>query len=120
MAYHVLLALATLGLCSATSDPTNAAAKLNSTQWPCPNKNVGKFMVNYNRGKCMDIALNGAAGPWNGAKIQVWDCNGGPNQQFIWCTDGRIVSAMNKQYCLDIPGGNPFAEADNMQMWQCN
>jgi len=122
MALRFFLIVATLVQCSSTSVPTDTAAQLNSStrSGPCPNARVGKFMVNYQRNKCMDIALNGAQGPFNGAHVQVWDCNGLFNQQFIWCSDGRIVSAMNKDYCLDIPGGNPFVEADYMQMWQCN
>merc|ERR1711939_1049157 len=48
----------------------------------------------------------------------------GVNQQFIWCSDGRIVSAMprlsdNREMCLDVPGGDP-SKASDLELWECN
>jgi hypothetical protein len=117
-----ILTLAALVQCSAGHDPTDPAENLNSTiaaESSCPNQNVGKFKVNYDQSKCMDIALDGRSGPFNGARVQVWDCTGGRNQDFIWCSNGHIVSAMNKNMCLDVPGGNPYVSS-NMEMWECN
>merc|ERR1712072_887073 len=88
-------------------------------QWNCPNAQVGQFRLNYDKSKCIDIALNGASGPFNGAALQIWGCNGGLNQNFIWCSDGRIVSALNKKFCIDVPGGNPHSST-NLWMWTCD
>merc|ERR1719326_1831304 len=66
----------------------------------------------------MDIALNGAPGPFNGARVQIWDCNQNANQNFIWCSDGHIVSSINRNFCLDVPGGSPWNPAD-LRMWDC-
>merc|ERR1712154_108335 len=51
--------------------------------------------------------------------VQVWGCSGARSQQFIWCSDGRIVSALNDQLCLDVPGGDP-SKVSSLQMWPCN
>jgi len=111
---------------SVGNDHTDIIENLNSTittkagsASACPNQNVGQFKVNYNPGYCIDIALNGASGPFNGAKVQIWACLGGRNQDFIWCGNGNIVSAMNKNMCLDVPGGHIYS-SENMQMWECN
>jgi len=76
----------------------------------------GAFMVNRDKSKCLDIAGGKIV---NGAEVQIWDCNGLPNQHFIWCGDNRIVSATNTDMCLDIPGGVP-GYATYLQMWECN
>jgi len=123
-----ILTLVALVQRSAGNDVADIVENLNSTIAPkagsslsshCPNQNVGKFKLSNDQRKCIDIALNGAQGPFNGARVQIWDCTGGRNQDFIWCSNGNIVSAMNKNMCLDVPGGNPYVSA-NMQMWECN
>jgi len=117
-----IITLVALVQCSVGNVPTGTSENLNSTiSWggSCPGLNAGKFKLNYNTKICMDIALNGAPSPFNGARVQVWHCTGGRNQEFIWCSDGSIVSAMDTNMCLDVPGGNPFS-VKNMQMWTCN
>lgn len=77
---------------------------------------VQYFQLDQDTSKCIDIVGGKAV---NGAGVQIWGCNGQQNQKFIWCSDGRIVSAINDQMCLDVPGGDP-SKAWNLQMWQCN
>jgi len=77
---------------------------------------VSYFQLNRDTRKCMDIVGGKAV---QGASVQIWNCNGNENQQFIWCSDGRIVSRINDNMCLDVPGGDPSQSA-NLQIWPCN
>lgn len=91
---------------------------------PCgANVKRGKFMNARDQTKCLDIGLSQAGQVYNGAPVQLWDCNGMTQQNWKWCNDGRIVSAANENMCLDIPGGlgpgGKFPTTD-MQMWTCN
>merc|ERR1719392_552907 len=61
---------------------------------------IFQFRLDNDKSKCMDIIGGHAA---NGAQVQIWNCNGKANQNFMWCADGRIVSAINDDMCLDIP-----------------
>jgi hypothetical protein len=88
---------------------------------PIPQCSKGKgiikyFQLNRDTSKCMDIVGGKAV---NGASVQIWNCNGNMNQKFIWCSDGRIVSAINDNMCLDVPGGE-FSKPSNLQIWNCN
>jgi len=78
--------------------------------------NTGRFEAGSDNSKCFDIP---GGNVYNGAPVQMWDCNHHTNQNFIWCQDGRIVSAMNDKMCLDVPGGDP-KKATFLQMWDCN
>jgi hypothetical protein len=66
-------------------------------------------------GKCVDDNGNGSA---NGTKVQLWDCNGGTNQQWTAQANGALVSVQSGR-CLDDPG---FATANGTQLeiWDCN
>jgi len=88
---------------------------------PIPQCSGGKGTVSYfqlhrDTTKCIDIVGGKASA---GAKVQIWGCNGQENQKFIWCSDGRIVSAINDNMCLDVPGGDP-SKASDLQIWHCN
>jgi len=76
----------------------------------------GRFLPNDDKSKCIDIPLGFLH---NGAALQIWHCNGLPQQEFKWCSDGRIVSMKDETMCLDVPGGDPRKSSD-LQMWQCN
>jgi hypothetical protein len=87
---------------------------------PSPDKCIGKpgrFVVNRNQNMCIDINLPKGE-LFNGATVQIWKCNGQGNQDFKWCSDGRIVSSMDETMCLDVPGGDP-SKPYNLQMWKC-
>jgi len=77
---------------------------------------VSYFQLNSDTTKCLDIAGGKAT---KKAGLQIWGCNGGDNQKFIWCNDGRIVSAINDNMCLDVPGGDP-SQTSNLQIWPCD
>lgn len=82
---------------------------------PCT-ATVGLFRLAKDNTKCLDI---GGGKVVNGAVVQIWNCNGQPQQNFMWCSDGRIVSAVNNKMCVDVPGGDPN-KAGNLQLWECN
>jgi O-glycosyl hydrolase len=64
-------------------------------------------------GKCVDVA---AASTANGAKIQLYTCNGTTAQQWTVGGDGT-VRALGK--CLDVAGANS-ANGTKVQLYDCN
>ena len=40
--------------------------------------------------KCLDVPGHSTAA---GAKVQIWDCNGGANQQWTLNSDGTVVGS---------------------------
>ncbi|MBB4912808.1 ThuA domain-containing protein [Actinophytocola algeriensis] len=63
-------------------------------------------------GKCVDV--NGASTA-DGAKIQLWTCNSGTNQQ--WTRDGGTLRALGK--CMTVAGGGT-ADGALVQSSACN
>src|SRR6186997_1097182 len=61
-------------------------------------------------GKCLDVAGSVSA---NGAKVQLYDCNGTGAQQWTIGDDGTI-RALGK--CLDVAGGTN-ANGIKVQLW---
>lgn len=78
---------------------------------------VGYFRPRRDMNKCLDV-VGGKF--YNGAQLQIWDCSGHTNQQFMWCSDNRIASAMNDNYCIDIPQSGSSIQPAYLQMWECN
>ncbi|MFI5908433.1 ricin-type beta-trefoil lectin domain protein [Dactylosporangium sp. NPDC051541] len=62
--------------------------------------------------RCLDV--NGA-GQADGTVVQIWDCNGGANQQWTATSDGRLTVYGSK--CLDVPG---TASGTRARIWTCN
>ena len=65
-------------------------------------------------GKCMDIT---GASTANGTLIELWQCNGGGNQQWQ-ATNGQLVNPASGK-CLDDPGSNT-ANGTQLDLWTCN
>jgi glucose/arabinose dehydrogenase/type 1 glutamine amidotransferase len=63
-------------------------------------------------GQCADV---NAGSSTDGAKVQLWTCNGQPNQQ--WTPTGTTLRALGK--CLDVNGG-ATADGTVVQLWTCN
>ncbi|WP_199443505.1 ThuA domain-containing protein [Umezawaea beigongshangensis] len=61
-------------------------------------------------GKCADVAGGGSA---DGAKVQLWTCNGGANQR--WTVTGSTVRALDR--CLDASGTGDGAV---VRSWSCH
>jgi len=68
--------------------------------------------------KCLDVRGGQIT---DGAQLQIWDCNGHTNQDFVWTSDGRIVSDDDSRgvMCLDVPGGD-LSKPTALQLWKCN
>jgi hypothetical protein len=66
-------------------------------------------------GKCADVP---AANSANGTGVEMWDCNGGANQEWIFETDGTVRPAFNTNKCLDIPAGNT-TDGTRLEIWDC-
>jgi hypothetical protein len=96
--------------------------QLNPSNKPAVGSCSGKvvqFRIMRDSKKCLDVRGGQIT---DGAQLEIWDCNGRTNQDFVWCSDGRIVSAGPGSalgMCLDVPGGDP-SKPNNLQLWQCN
>jgi len=71
--------------------------------------------------KCMDLAGGDTSA---GNAVQVWDCNGEWNQQWVPPSSGggRAVTftlQSNTNLCLDLPGGDT-TDGTAVWMWDCN
>ena len=75
---------------------------------------VAPFMLE--NGKCLDVDA-GQAGR-NGATVQIWDCHGGPNQQWTWDRDrAAIVSSAGK--CLAVRPSEVGTRGTRVTVWDC-
>ncbi|MYS19126.1 Concanavalin A-like lectin/glucanases superfamily protein [Streptomyces sp. DvalAA-14] len=76
---------------------------------------TGPVVAVADTSKCVD---DDAGGTTNGTRVQLWDCNGGANQNWTFAADGTVRVGGK---CLDITGG-PTATADGtpVEIWDCN
>ncbi len=74
---------------------------------------TGPITAGDNSAKCVDD--NGLSTA-NGTKIQMWDCNGGANQQWTVASDGTL-QVYGK--CMDITGAN-YSNGTGIELWDCN
>ena len=66
-------------------------------------------------GRCLDIEGNGTA---NGAKVELWDCNGVGGQKWVQQPDGSLLNPQSG-LCLDDPGDNT-SNGIRLQIYTCN
>ena len=66
-------------------------------------------------GKCLDV--HAPDQHLNGAKVQVWDCNGTVQQRWSF-QGGAIVSGAGK--CLDVHAPDQHSNGARVQVWDCN
>jgi len=76
----------------------------------------GVFTLSTPAGKCVDVYGPNARD--NGAKVQVYDCHGKPNQQ--WYMQGAQVVNAGSGRCLDVDGHNPGTNGAKITVWDCN
>jgi endo-1,4-beta-xylanase len=68
-------------------------------------------------GKCLDVP-NLSMTP--GTQLDIWDCNGGPNQAWTHTSSGQLtVYSGGSQMCLDAYG-NQTAPGTKVDIWSCN
>jgi O-glycosyl hydrolase len=65
-------------------------------------------------GRCLDVPN---ASQSDGTSVQIWDCNGGTNQQWTLTSSNELTVYGSK--CLDVPG-HATAAGTRVQIWTCN
>ncbi|MFC4589999.1 ThuA domain-containing protein [Sphaerisporangium corydalis] len=65
-------------------------------------------------GRCLDVS---GASQANGALAQIWDCNGGANQQ--WTSTSSTELRVYGGKCLDVSGAGT-ADGTAVLIWDCN
>jgi hypothetical protein len=70
----------------------------------------------YILGKCVDVP---SASTTNGTGIQIYDCNGGANQEWEFRSDGTVRPNYDTNKCLDLPGWET-ADHTPIQIYDCN
>ncbi|HZR42197.1 MAG TPA: arabinofuranosidase catalytic domain-containing protein [Ktedonobacteraceae bacterium] len=64
--------------------------------------------------RCLDVPGQATT---NGTLLQIWDCNGGTNQQWTSLSNGELQVYGNK--CLDVPN-HATAAGTRVEIWDCN
>ena len=67
-------------------------------------------------GKCLDVP---GFNDTNGTDVQIYDCNGGTNQQWEFWSDGTVRPTFNTNKCLDLPGWET-ANGTPIQIYDCH
>jgi O-glycosyl hydrolase len=75
---------------------------------------VGGQLVSAQSGRCLDVPN---ASQTNGVQVTIWDCNGGPNQQWTQLSDGGLRVYGTK--CLDVLDQGT-APGSAVGIWDCN
>ena len=65
-------------------------------------------------GRCVDVP---GAVQTDGTRLALWDCNGGPNQQWTQTSTNELRVYGNK--CLDVPN-HATTTGTRVQIWSCN
>lgn len=72
-------------------------------------------IVNAYSGKCLDLPDGNA---FNGANLQVWDCNGMFNQQWIWTDGSNIIRPqVDPSKCVE---AGQWGNGKQLFLWDCN
>ena len=65
--------------------------------------------------RCLDVP---GAATANGTLLQIWDCNGGANQQWTLNSNGSVVGR-ESGLCLDVVGAGT-ANSTAVNLWTCS
>ena len=74
---------------------------------------TGPVVSGASASKCLDDDTGSSA---NGAKVQIWDCNGTAAQNWAVGTDGTV--RINGT-CMDVTGAST-ADGALVELWDCN
>jgi hypothetical protein len=99
---------------SASGDYCFTGTKALCCKYPPPAPSEIRSTVSPNR--CLDADLGTIGG--NGTKVQLWDCLGGSNQQWLVKRDGTIVNAQSGR-CLDADLNSIGGNGTKVQLWDC-
>jgi cell wall-associated NlpC family hydrolase len=83
---------------------------------PPPTDNGGRGITGVASGKCLDAVGGGTA---NGTGVQLWDCNGNPQQHWAYW-QGQLEVYGNYSKCLDADSNSGGANGTRLQIWDCN
>ena len=78
--------------------------------------NGGSRLVDSANGLCLDVA---GADTTNGGRLQLWECNGGPQQDWV-NSAGQLQVYGNYRKCLDADANEGGANGTHIQIWECN
>ncbi len=81
---------------------------------PTPPPAAGQMIIGAGSNRCVDVSGGRSD---DGAKIQLWDCHGGPEVRWTWRGQQLVNSRTGK--CLDVTG-NGTVEGTRVQQWTCN
>ncbi|MEY9931420.1 hypothetical protein ABH926_006069 [Catenulispora sp. GP43] len=111
-AFALTLSLGSAGSVSAAGSANAAGPAVSSPAAASgATYNGGALQVN---GKCLDVT---GAGTANGTLVELWDCNGGGNQQ--WQQNGDTLVNPASGRCLDDPGFSS-TNGTQVEIWDCN
>ena len=102
---------------SGTGETVTNQSGLDRVQWGWgtgTNPGAPQGLVGVGSGRCLDVPNQSTA---DGTLLDIWDCNGGANQQWTYLPDGELQVYGNK--CLDVPGG-ATAAGTRVEIWDCN
>jgi hypothetical protein len=74
----------------------------------------GVLLRGVGSNRCLDVPNQATT---NGTLLQIWDCNGGANQQWNYLSNGELQVYGSK--CLDVPG-HATAAGTRVEIWDCN
>jgi cell wall-associated NlpC family hydrolase len=83
---------------------------------PPPSDNGGIDITGVASQKCLDVVGGGTA---NGTGIQLYDCNGSPQQHWVYW-QGQLEVYGNYGKCLDADSTAGGANGTRIQIWDCN
>jgi hypothetical protein len=87
--------------------------------YPSPT-GAGRYLItDATNGRCLDVENASLA---NQARLQLYDCHGGTNQQFefvrIQGTNAVAIRAVHSGKCIDVPNGTTLSTY--LQQYDCN
>ncbi|WP_426505211.1 RICIN domain-containing protein [Dactylosporangium sp. McL0621] len=75
---------------------------------------VSGQLISAQSGRCLDVPNQSQT---NGTQVEIWDCNGGANQQWTQLSNGGLRVYSNK--CLDVLN-NATTTGAPVAIWDCN
>jgi endo-1,4-beta-xylanase len=92
----------------------NGAPVSNPPTTAPPTTGSGTALRGVGSGRCLDVPN---ASQSDGTLVQIWDCNGGTNQQWTQ-TSGNELRVYGSK-CLDVPG-HATSAGTRVEIWTCN
>jgi len=93
---------------------TDATGIIHMNKVQPPASNGGVQLVNPASTLCLDVAGGTTE---NGTPARLWECNGGPAQDWVLNENGALRVYGNYDKCLDMGAGGAGAA---LQIWDCN